>query len=452
MNGIRPGNVDAKIKSKVVFMVVMLLLVSLFLPIFSNSLEASSFSDEQMVEESEECLGNNSKNPVSVKKEVKPSNIWHSEVEDPSTDPFGTEKASVTLNLTGEGGSEEASSFEWICSLDSSGSMSKNDPDDKRIDGAQHFIDLVEQNYSGREATPRGANIDFDDSGTLINDRHLTSNYAALRQDVENVDSNGGTNFIEPLQIALDEFGQNGDPDQPDFHLFLSDGQPSEDWMDWSLVDEHADRGIPIFTIGFGNAHRQLMTEIAQRTGGEFFNCNSGELENVFEDIFEEILDRVGHLTAVESPPERPMVREVLPSYLEYVEGSASPQKNFNVYEENGNTVLEWDKEKLAVNETWQIKFDIRARRYSHDLPITAYDDNGESLSNISYKNVSSGEVEKIPIEGPPIGVHGHPEPVIGASKWEGVKVGEEVTFKNMTWDGEEKSSWPGDCEIEKYE
>ncbi len=605
--------------STMTLLVISVLVFSLFLPLLSSGDGADPTSTQEYEPQGW----------VEEVKEIEPLDIWHSEVEDPSEGPFDTDKSTVTLNLTARGEPPKSvQPFDWMFSMDSSGSMDWNDPNDWRIEGAKHFVDLVEENVSGS----RGATIDFDSSAHLVNNRSFTDDYDAIRSDLGTIGASGGTDFIEPLSLALDEFDQHGNALRPWFHLFLTDGQSQS--MDWSLVDEHADRGIPIYTIGFGNIDEQVLQQMADMTGGKFYEAEEPPelydiFESVFEDIYEEcefvkeddvfdwissmdssgsmgwndpddlryeaanhfvdlveenapgsrggtiefdyyahlvdnltddydairdglvppgssggtnltaplslgleefeengfgsrywfhilftdgqsnesldwdvvdeyaergipiytigwgdvdeyllieiadrtdgsfsylehaedieeifedILERIAsEKTAVESPPEEPMIREVLPPHIEYVEGSAEPKDNFTVYEEDGDTILEWDREKLYINETWEVEYDIRANKYSHELPITAYDDEGEPLSRISYKNVSSGEIEVIPTEGPRLGVHGHPEPVIGASRWEGVEVGEPITFKNMTWDGEYKSSWPGDCEIETY-
>ncbi|MFP3872200.1 MAG: InlB B-repeat-containing protein [Candidatus Aenigmatarchaeota archaeon] len=423
--------------SVVIYVIIFFLLSSPFLPSYTTGEEALS-------DNTQDCGVKSSMEGI---KRIEDEGIWHVEERDPSEGPFGTNTTTLSLELTAYG--EEmirVQPFDWVFCMDSSGSMDWSDPNDQRIAGAQRFVDLVEENASGS----RGATIDFDSSAHLVNDRHLTDDYDAIKSDLDTIDANGGTEYAPPLDLALDEFQNHGNTSRPWFNLFLTDGE-SESGGFWDLVDEHADLGIPIYTIGFGEADKDTLNEMAIRTGGEYnFAEDAEDLEDVFESIYEEIARK--DRTAVLSPPDEPMVREVLPSHLEYVEGSADPQDNFTVREENENTILEWDREKMDVNETWELKYDIRANEYAHDLPITAYDGGGDALSRVAYENISSEEIEVVPMEGPKLDVHGRPQPVIGASRWEKVMVGETVTFKNMTWDGEEKSDWPGDCEIDRYQ
>ncbi|MFP3871734.1 MAG: InlB B-repeat-containing protein [Candidatus Aenigmatarchaeota archaeon] len=439
-----------------IVVVTFVLIFSLFLPVLSSASDIDSTPTRKIGEGDEEKNSETTRlsdedadlqGRVEAVKEVQTSDIWHSEVEDPSAAPFDTNKTTVYLNMTGHGNlSEVIHPFDWISSIDSSGSMDLNDPDDNRISGAQHFVDLVAQNAT----SSRGASIDYDDTATLINNHSLSDDYSTIKQDLETIGAEGGTDFSPPLQLALDEFQDHGYTSRSWFHLFLTDGQGL---IDWSLVDQHANMGIPIYTIGFGDADDQILQDMADDTGGEYHPCQASELNQTFETIFESIYENATgqNKTAVVSPPGEPMVREVLPPSVEYIEGSAEPQENFTVSKDGGNTVLEWDRIGLDIDETWEIKYDVRANNHSHSLPITAYNATGDPLSRIKYENVSSEDIEVIPTPGPELGVHGLPDPVIGASRWHGVEAGENITFKNMTWDGDQKSSWPGDCEIVNY-
>ncbi|MBS3817222.1 MAG: PKD domain-containing protein [Candidatus Thermoplasmatota archaeon] len=454
------GEKDNRLKrivsSTMIIGVTFVLVFSLLLPVFSSTSETVSTPKNQLEKEEEEKNAKTTgpseehdlEGRVEKVKEIQNSDIWHSNVENPSEGPFSTNKTTVYLNLTGRGNlTQMISPFDWISSLDSSGSMDFNDPDEMRIAGAQHFVDLVEQNATGS----RGASIDFDSSATLINGHHLSDNYSTIKQDLEQIDASGGTDFTPPLDTALDEFRSHGNTFRSWFHIFLTDGEGP---LNWDLVDQHDQEGIPIYTIGFGDANEQILYNMSEQTGGEFYQLSDpANLNETFESIFDSIYENATsqNKTAVISPPGEPMIREVLPPSVEYIEGSAEPQENLTVSEDGGKTILEWDRNGLDINETWEVKYEIRATDHSHDLPITAYNSSGDPQSRISFQNVSSGEIKDIPTPGPELGVHGRPEPVIGASRWEGVEVGENITFKNMTWDGNQKSRWPGDCEISKY-
>ncbi|MEF8874913.1 MAG: vWA domain-containing protein, partial [Candidatus Thermoplasmatota archaeon] len=233
----------------------MILVLSVFLPMLSSASEGSTSSamidgknrltEENEVDDNEEVQG-----WFSNVKEVQPADIWHSEVDpigdadNPGKEPFGTNKTTVYLNLTAHGDPKEiVQPFDWVFSMDTSGSMG-GDPIQNSIDGAQHFVDLVEEDVEGS----RGATIDFAEEAQLVNNRHLTDDYESIRDDdLDSLEVPGETGydtlFSPPLHETLDEFQQEGAPSRSWFHLFLTDGEGS---IDWDLVDEHAAKDIPI--------------------------------------------------------------------------------------------------------------------------------------------------------------------------------------------------------------
>ncbi|MBS3817220.1 MAG: VWA domain-containing protein, partial [Candidatus Thermoplasmatota archaeon] len=244
--------------------------------------------DQKLIQESNPEGGNEELKgyiPSDI-KDVKPKNIWHTGVPNGQhkKGPFDTDEATVYLNLTGRGNPNEiVDPFDWVFSIDSSGSMDYNDENDMRIDAAQHFVDRVKNsNATGS----RGASIDFDSGSTLINGHHLSDNYPRIKQDLENIDSSGGTDFSPPLQTALNEFQNYGNTSRHDassdgkpgwFHIFLTDGEGD---IDWSKVDAHSQLNIPIYTIGFGDVDDQTLIEMAQRTGGDYHYCtDASELD-----------------------------------------------------------------------------------------------------------------------------------------------------------------------------
>jgi|GEM_PF-6978841 len=435
-----------------------MLVFSLIIPILSSSSEVvvSSAGNVEITENQDDPLADSKlglRGSVEQTKELNPADIWHSEVDysevgNPGKEPFETKETTVKISLTGRGHADEiVEPFDWVFSMDSSGSMGWNDPDGLRIDAAQHFVDLVEENVS----SSRGATIDYDSSAHLVNNRSLTDDYDAIRSDLGTIGASGGTDFNPALNLSLEEFQENGNSSRRWYNLFLSDGEPNSP-IDWSLIDEHADHDISIYTIGVfnvGEGGEEILKNMAEDTGGEYYYAEDPEdIEGAFENIFDDITSLCEK--AVGSPEDEAMVREVLPPYLEYVEGSAVPEENFEWLVEGDNTYLEWDKEDgLDINETWEVEYKVRASKYGHDLPITAYDEYGNSLSRISYLNLSSGEVDRIYNPGSELKVHGPPKPVLGVYPQDEVEVGEPVIFKNTS--GNEMSSWPGDCTISKY-
>ncbi|MFW5907919.1 MAG: vWA domain-containing protein, partial [Candidatus Natronoplasma sp.] len=436
------GKERNEFRSFVIVGFALVLVFSVFLPIFSSSSEAVSTSDQQ--QRIDDLPEKDSGDPglkgwMADVKEVQTEEIWHSEVGDPYAGPFETNKTTVYLNLTAHGDPTEiVQPFDWMFSMDTSGSMEGALEDS--VNGAKHFVELVEANVSGC----RGATIDFGDWEELVNNRHFTEDYEAIKSDLDSLevpgDTGQGTDFGPPLQKALDEFSYYGNTSRSWFHLFLTDGKSNTGDF-WNLVEQHADNDIPIYTIGFGGIDKTTLEDMAEMTGGEFHEAEDpSDLDKVFEAIFDEItsLDK----TAVEAPPtNEPMIQEVLPPHLEYIEGSmeveTTPQEleiDMNVREEEGKTIFELKPEregsaKLNIDDEIHLSYDVRASKYSHDLPITAYDGNGNPESKVKYYNLSSDSVDTIYTPGPKLAVHGYPEPILGTKRPHGFEVGQPVNF-----------------------
>ena len=79
--------------------------------------------------------------------------------------------------------------------LDSSGSMSSNDPQGFRRTAAKIFVDAM-------LPQDRGAVVDFDSFAQLF--QGLTSDKAALKAAIDRVDSCGGTNIGAGVQVGID--------------------------------------------------------------------------------------------------------------------------------------------------------------------------------------------------------------------------------------------------------
>lgn len=448
----------------------MVLTFSVFLPMLASVSRADSMPDHEEIGEEDlrEALDQDPELQgwVSDVKEVQPADIWHSEVpeEDYDKGPFTTDTATVHLNLTGEGDkTAELDPFDWVFSIDSSGSMMDYDPQRHRVSGAQLFVDRVRENYS--ELPPddraRGSTIDFDSEATKFHE--LTDNYYRIHNDLEQVDQRGGTNFHDPMGEALEEFEVNGYEERNWYHLFLTDGQHLEDsYPDyWPLVEEHGRRDIPIFAIGFGAIDHSDLQRMADITDGEYYFVEETEdLHDVFADIFDEVSTTTE--VAAESPPDDMMIKEKLPSHLEYVEDSleveATPATHLDIdttVEEDGrNTILKFEPDRdgenlVNIGDEIRISYEVKSSTYSHNLPLTAYD--GEiPESKIQYYNRTTGDIDTIHTEGPGLNVHGIPEPVVGAEpRWDGLSVGQTVIFQNRS--GNELTTWPGDCIPENY-
>ena len=157
--------------------------------------------------------------------------------------------------------------------LDSSGSMTSNDPNNLRLEGAKRFVQAL-------RLQDRAAIVDFDDDAVVLSP--LTTDKAALEQAINQIDASGGTNIGAGVRAGLDTF--TADRTRAKILILLTDGEGS---YDDRLTDEAAANFVTIYTIGLGSSVNQaLLQDIARRTGGEYFPVTTADqLPDVFRNI-----------------------------------------------------------------------------------------------------------------------------------------------------------------------
>lgn len=84
-----------------------------------------------------------------------------------------------------------------VFAIDSSGSMSTNDPQNIRIQVVRDFIDFFAEN-------DRGAIVDFDSSAKLLSE--LTTDKEKLKDAVGRIDASGGTSLSAAMKLGLNQF------------------------------------------------------------------------------------------------------------------------------------------------------------------------------------------------------------------------------------------------------
>lgn len=167
--------------------------------------------------------------------------------------------------------------------LDSSGSMSVNDPDDDRVTAAKGLIDHL-------RLQDTAAVLDFgtgNDSGfsrtRLL--QGFTHDRGLLYQAVDQVRSSGGTPMYTSLSETLDYISGSGVPN-PSL-MVLTDGEASDDDLFQTVVDKAIDKGIALFVVGLGSdVDFTQLQALASQTNGTFASASeSGELQELFENI-----------------------------------------------------------------------------------------------------------------------------------------------------------------------
>ncbi|MEV6598887.1 VWA domain-containing protein [Actinoplanes sp. NPDC051346] len=162
--------------------------------------------------------------------------------------------------------------------LDSSGSMSSNDPAGLRRSSAKNFVDAL-------LPEDRAAVVDFDDYAKVL--QPLTTDKTAVKTAIDRVDDSGGTNIGAGVRAGTDLLINNGDPKRARIAILLTDG---EGYYDSSLTARAKAHAISIYTIGLGRyVDTNLLTSIATNTGGKYYNvATAADLPQVFRRISEE--------------------------------------------------------------------------------------------------------------------------------------------------------------------
>ena len=174
--------------------------------------------------------------------------------------------------------SEPISLADIVLIIDSSGSMTDEDPGNLRKSGAKLFI---------QSADPKVqiAIVDFDSSAQTF--ASLTFADAAGKQKlasaVERVDAGGSTNIDAGLQQGFQELNASISTAKK-AAVLLTDGQDS---VDQQVIQQFATKGWPVYTIGLGNGvERAELERIAHATGGEYFWASqASHIQTVYNKI-----------------------------------------------------------------------------------------------------------------------------------------------------------------------
>ena len=149
--------------------------------------------------------------------------------------------------------------------IDSSGSMSQNDPGDLRIAAARLFAE--------RKAADLGvAVLDFDSRAKVLADGLSggTASVDELNRAASHIDHKGGTDLGLALRKAADLLGGPTARLGVRSAVLLTDGKGEYD--DEAAI--FAARGWPVYTVGLtGAVDEALLSAIARQTGGEYFKA-----------------------------------------------------------------------------------------------------------------------------------------------------------------------------------
>ena len=171
----------------------------------------------------------------------------------------------------------------------------------------------------------------FDDMGTIVTP--ITININEFVNASKNLNGGGGTDIGAGILSGVEALrNASGDKNL----ILMTDGQSD---IDYSVVDQAAEEGVTIFTVGFGQVNEEMLEEIATRTGGTFTLAdNSGDLSAVYNAIGALIGNRITiRYTVTENVEEVP--RYV---FIRATDFNTSSKRNYRTnLDEEDSTVLD---------------------------------------------------------------------------------------------------------------
>lgn len=182
-------------------------------------------------------------------------------------------------------------------SLDGSGSMTGNDPDRLRVDGAKEFIDQLEQGSATYEAgiyefSGFSSNTDPDFNYTRVL-QDFIDNPDSLKTASEGVEASGGT----PMYGSLAEVLAYSENERPTANyekaiVLFADGRPTgSDVTRDSVCTSSNEKESPIYGIGLGPASdiSDSPDPAAVAEMRSISNCTNGSYQGLVEDSLEVI-------------------------------------------------------------------------------------------------------------------------------------------------------------------
>ncbi|UCF07267.1 MAG: VWA domain-containing protein, partial [Thermoplasmata archaeon] len=267
------------------------------------------------------------------------------------------ELITITLNLTGMGSIIEFMKYQdVIFCVDTSGSMT-NQAIFLIKDGLMGYVDRMDPEDAG-------AVVVFNSGAWLMNP--LTNDHASLKDDIINIPGPGGSTYMgEALDEAIDELLANGNTSHIRVIILLTDGGWNGLINPIDQAYRAASNNITIFTIGLQPIFPYVLDEatlrsIADITGGQYFYAeNADQIPEIYQVISDYIGDIAGRDT--DTTDAKPMIRDVLPPWIELVGGSFSLDPETNYINETGYRILEWNLSQLQIGESWEVTFQVKS-------------------------------------------------------------------------------------------
>lgn len=199
-------------------------------------------------------------------------------------DPADHDTVDVRVDLISSGQLVDAQALDVVLVIDKSGSMGYTKMEAAKS-AAIDFADTLLSDGGGHKAGV----VPFT---SYVNEswiQDLTTVFEDVNTAIKDLSAGGGTDIAEAIDEAVDLL-DNSSLDRKRVVILLTDGWS---WADpaKAAASTAAGKFITIVTIGLGDYHdEELLQEIADITGGSYYPCTENTVDEVYNEIYEEIV------------------------------------------------------------------------------------------------------------------------------------------------------------------
>ncbi|UCG69261.1 MAG: hypothetical protein JSV09_16030, partial [Thermoplasmata archaeon] len=138
-----------------------------------------------------------------------------------------------------------------------------------------------------------------------------------------------------------------------------------------------------------GGGGETVLREIANITGAEYYYAETAEdLRGIYQ-IIATVIDKTAGRD-LDTSDSDPMIRDVLPPWIDYVPGSFTIEPDHIYVNESGYTILEWNVSRILIDEVWEVTFDVKSTMAGY------LEANNFTASRIKYVNWEDLPVTKL--------------------------------------------------------
>jgi Ca-activated chloride channel family protein len=352
-----------------------------------------------------------------VTKDLDPDEIYFG---------MGDKTTTVTIEVTGDGGtSTTITPMDVVFAIDSSGSMVWNDPDDDRLEAAKDFVDQMDDARDAGGVVSWDTNVDFTYG--------LSDDFSTLKDEIDNVDSNGGTILNVGLNAAIAMLDANTRVGTSvEVIIFLTDGVGTYTYSGnpGAPADDAASKGYIIYSIGFGGAASGPLEDMADTTGGDYYySPTPQDLTEIYNAIYDEV--------TTSNIPNFVNVTEVLQDHIILVDDSFNIDPDDVTENLDGTTTIFWENvaqyvgnedDALDADETVELTFDVWSGIYGMDLEVQV---EGEAI--VEYYDSDGAYVGYVDIPQAYLDVHPYVADLIagGGNAKSAIDVGEVIIYND---------------------